>query len=324
MIEVIRGAVEAKLLASNDSRTFATGATATLQTVLPFASLPPPAHEQLLQSQLQGGSQGDGFSGSQDAAAGGGGYAADGEEEDGERDEDEAAEEAGQAQPKARRAAVAAAAPSAVGVKRPGGAGGGNGAGQAPVPYRPEKLVRVDYRCVDSSNNRCLPGAKGYLNGQALFMPLAARLLPCRLANAAARCSVAAICRPVGPARWTRLWCEAPRHVMQVQQEPPRQATCPPPRGQLGTATRGARAAATQQRRQPLRRARRLRAAMCLASAADGQGRVVWTCCRGRCCTIAAGAEAGRVRLRGWSRRTCWGLAPTLPAHRCGTTSKWT
>ncbi|PNW88590.1 hypothetical protein CHLRE_01g036050v5 [Chlamydomonas reinhardtii] len=146
VIEVIRGAVEAKLLASNDSRTFATGATATLQTVLPFASLPPPAHEQLLQSQLQGGSQGDGFSGSQDAAAGGGGYAADGEEEDGERDEDEAAEEAGQAQPKARRAAVAAAAPSAVGVKRPGGAGGGNGAGQAPVPYRPEKLVRVDYR----------------------------------------------------------------------------------------------------------------------------------------------------------------------------------
>ncbi|KAG2444840.1 hypothetical protein HXX76_001581 [Chlamydomonas incerta] len=152
VIEVIRGAVEAKLLASNDSRTFATGATATLQTVLPFAALPTPAHHQQLPrraslpspSQAYGGSQGEGPGGSQDADGG------DAEEDDGGEDDDEGddGEEAGQARPKARRAAVPAAAPVVVGVKRPGGAGGGasGGGGQAPVPYRPEKLVRVDHR----------------------------------------------------------------------------------------------------------------------------------------------------------------------------------
>ncbi|KAG2448592.1 hypothetical protein HYH02_006483 [Chlamydomonas schloesseri] len=155
VIEVIRAAVEAKLLASNDSRTFATGATATLQTVLPFAALPLPAHHHQPQhraslpspSQPRGGSQ---AGGSQEADVGDGD--GDDAEEDGDGDEDEEGEgRGGRARPKARRAAAAAAAPPAasVGAKRPGGGGGGGGGGgQAPVaaPYRPEKLVRVDYR----------------------------------------------------------------------------------------------------------------------------------------------------------------------------------
>ncbi|GLC43233.1 DNA mismatch repair protein [Pleodorina starrii] len=141
VIEEIRRAVESKLLASNECRTFATTATATLQqSQLPFAALP-------LTAQGQGSGQG---SGSQ-ARLGSGGAANEeegGEEEDDGEEEGGGEEEDGEERRRRRRASAPAGRGLAGGgggsqdLKRPAAAG----AGAAALPYRPEKLVRVDYR----------------------------------------------------------------------------------------------------------------------------------------------------------------------------------
>ncbi|KXZ55311.1 hypothetical protein GPECTOR_3g445 [Gonium pectorale] len=146
VIEEIRRAVEAKLLASNESRTFAT--TATLQTQLPFAPLaPPPPGSQRSPGQQQGSLEPGAAADAGDDAeeCGGGGDAQrdeeeDGDDEEGERDEEAGAGRKGARAAKRRRVGQAAGTEGGAAPRRP--AGGGS----QPLPYRPEKLVRVDYR----------------------------------------------------------------------------------------------------------------------------------------------------------------------------------
>ncbi|KAG2496183.1 hypothetical protein HYH03_005783 [Edaphochlamys debaryana] len=167
VIEAIRAAVESQLLASNESRTFATatpGAGGALtQTQLPFAPLT---------SGPGLGSAGAGSTGAGPGTSGGAkgqpGSQDGGEEEDGDDDEDEEDEgeegeededadgegeeaapanarrrgsNAGASGAGRRKGAAAPQAAAGAGAKRARGGGG-----TAPVPYRPEKLVRVDYR----------------------------------------------------------------------------------------------------------------------------------------------------------------------------------
>ncbi|GIL50895.1 hypothetical protein Vafri_6861 [Volvox africanus] len=139
VIEEIRQAVEAKLLASNESRTFA--ASANLQTQLPFASLP------LAQRQWMPGSGRSDVADDDDGIAM---VAGDGQEagDDGDQDGDEEGEEESEdkaSRRKERRKTTTAAAP----IRAPGSSEmerKRQASGAVPLPYRPEKLVRVDYR----------------------------------------------------------------------------------------------------------------------------------------------------------------------------------
>ncbi len=155
MIEEVRAAVESKLLASNDTRTFATagagGGPGAMQTQLPFATLPSQQQQQERSRRLsrasggiddeEGEEVGEGTGTAGDAAEEDGGEA-EGEDMDGEEDEDGR-------QGRGRTGGSAAAGGGRqAGRKRAaagGGGGGGGGGGQA-VPYRPEKLVRTDFR----------------------------------------------------------------------------------------------------------------------------------------------------------------------------------
>jgi hypothetical protein len=156
VIEEIRRAVEDKLLASNESRTFA-----TLQTQLPFAALPlvqrqpPPDPDRgraeagrNAQALLQPVAPRDGIEDEEEAGD-------EEEEDDDDEDKDDDDEEeagagrGGKATGRRRRSALAP-------LRALGSGGGGGGGAQdlkraasgapAPLPYRPEKLVRVDYR----------------------------------------------------------------------------------------------------------------------------------------------------------------------------------
>ncbi|GLI60652.1 hypothetical protein VaNZ11_002852 [Volvox africanus] len=138
VIEEIRQAVEAKLLASNESRTFA--ASATLRTQLAFASLPLAQRQSMPEAGRSNVADDDGI-----AVVAGNGREA---EDDGDQDGDEEGEEEREdkfsrrkEQWKSTTAAAPIRAPGSSEMERKRQA-----SGAVPLPYRPEKLVRVDYR----------------------------------------------------------------------------------------------------------------------------------------------------------------------------------
>ncbi|EFJ45006.1 hypothetical protein VOLCADRAFT_94705 [Volvox carteri f. nagariensis] len=148
VIEAIRQAVEAKLLASNESRTFAT--SATLQTQLPFASLPLTQRQSLPapgRSILVEGGDGE-LTGELGGEGDADGEGVDDVEEGGPTGEKEEQEGGGGSGRKQLRGKAAAAQTPGTRVQQ--GSGGLDlkrpPSGTEPLPYRPEKLVRVDYR----------------------------------------------------------------------------------------------------------------------------------------------------------------------------------
>ncbi|GIL91047.1 hypothetical protein Vretimale_9481 [Volvox reticuliferus] len=131
VIEEIRRAVEAKLMASNESRTFA--ASATLQTQLPFASLPLAQRQSMPEF------------GRSDVAHNDKVVEVAGDDQEVEDDGDAEGEEGKVNGRKKRRRMTTPAVP----IRAPGSSGREltrQASGAVPLPYRPEKLVRVDYR----------------------------------------------------------------------------------------------------------------------------------------------------------------------------------